>query len=164
MELLTPDIGLIFWQSIVFLIVFIVLAVFAWRPISGALKAREFTISDSLEAAEKAKKEVQQIKSENESLLKEARLERDAIIKNAQEAAQQIKEATKLETAVIKDRMINEAKIVIESEKKATISELKTLVSDLSLEIARKILRNNLEKDGSHELLVNKYLEEVQNS
>lgn len=161
MELLTPDIGLIFWQVVVFTLVFIVLALFVWKPVAGALRAREHTISDALEAAEKAKSEMAQIKADNEYLLKEARIERDEMLKKATDVASQIKEDAKAETAAIADKMIADAKASIDSEKKNALAEVKSLVSTLSLEIAEKILRENLAEDKAQQALVTKFLSEV---
>lgn len=161
MDLLTPDIGLLFWQVVVFTLVFLVLALFVWKPVAGALKARELTIADALEAAEKAKNEMAQIKADNEYLLKEARIERDEILKKATELANQIKEEAKAETAAIAEKMIAEAKSSIESEKKNALAEVKSLVSSLSLEIAEKILRENLSEDKAQQALVSKFLSEV---
>jgi len=80
MELLTPGIGLIFWQTVVFSIVFLFLLTFAWRPIADALKTRESFINDALRAAELAKEEMAQLKQDNELLLEEARRERDSML------------------------------------------------------------------------------------
>lgn len=161
MELLTPDIGLVFWQVVVFLLVFIILAVFVWRPVSDALKAREAMIEDSLRAAELAKEEVEQIKADNEYILQEARMERDKILKTATEVANKIKEDAKSETSKISDKMIEDARRTIESEKKAALKEVKNLVSTLSIEIAEKILREKLKDDKSQKELVEKFLGEV---
>lgn len=161
MELLTPDIGLFFWQVVVFTLVFIVLALFVWKPVAGALRAREHTIADALEAAEKAKAEMAQIKADNEYLLQEARIERDEILKKANELANQIKEEAKANTAGITEKMIADAKASIDAEKKNALAEVKNLVSTLSLEIAEKVLRNNLSDDKSQQELVTKFLAEV---
>lgn len=161
MELLLPDIGLIFWQSVVFLIVFIVLALFVWRPISDALKARESMIEDSLRAADNAKEEIEQIKADNEYLLQEARMERDKILKDATDVANKIKEEAKEETSRISEKMIEDARASIEGEKKQALNEVKNLVSELSLEIAEKILREKLKDDKSQKELVQKFLGEV---
>lgn len=161
MELLTPDIGLIFWQTVVFLLVIVVLTTFVWKPVAGALRARESKIEDSLRAAELAKEEMEQIKADNEYLLQEARNERDAILKEAVATANQIKEDAKNETSKIAERMIADAKASIESEKKAALSEVKNLVATLSLNIAEKLLRENLSDDKSQKALIDKFLKEV---
>lgn len=161
MELVTPGIGLLFWQTVVFLIVFLILAGFVWKPIASALKARESQIEDSLKAAELAKEEMEQVKADNEYLLKEARVERDKLLKDATEVANKIKEDAKNETAAIADKMIADAKSSIESEKKAALAEVKNLVAELSLEIAEKLLREKLSDDKSQKDLIDKFLKEV---
>ncbi len=160
-ELVTPGIGLIFWQTVVFLIVFLILAVFVWKPIAGALKARESKIDDALKAADLAKEEMEQIKSDNEYLLQEARAERDKILKEATDTAIQIKEQAKSETSAIAEKLIAEAKASIETEKRAALAEVKNLVAGLSVEIAEKLLREKLSDDKSQKALIDKFLKEV---
>ena len=161
MELVTPGIGLIFWQTVVFITVFLILAAFVWKPIAGALKTRESQIEDSLKAAELAKEEMAQIKADNEYLLQEARAERDKILKEAITTAGQIKEEAKAETSSITARMIADAKVSIEGEKKAALAEVKNLVASLSLDIAEKVMREKLSDDKSQKVLINKFLSEV---
>lgn len=159
--MVTPEIGLIFWQTVVFLIVFGILAAFVWKPIMSALRARESQIEDALKAADLAKAEMAQIKADNEYLLQEARAERDKILKDATDVANQIKEQAKSETAAIADKMIAEAKTTIEAEKKAALAEVKNLVAELSLEIAEKLIRERLSDDKAQKDLIDKFLKEV---
>lgn len=159
--MVTPEIGLIIWQTIIFLIVFAVLAIFVWKPIVSALKTRESQIDDALKAADLAKEEMAQIKADNEYLLQEARAERDQILKEAMGTANQIKEEAKNETTAIADKLIADAKISIETEKKAALSEVKNLVASLSLDIAEKVIREKLSDDKSQKDLIDKFLKEV---
>lgn len=161
MELVTPGIGLIIWQAIVFILVLIVLRKFVWNPILGALKSREFQIEDSLRAAEQARDEMEQIKMDNEYLLYEARLERDQMIKDATIVANKIKDDAKAETSKISEKMIEDAKSSIAQEKKAAMEEVRELVSSLSVEIAEKILREKLKDDKAQKELVDKFLKEA---
>ncbi len=161
MELVTPDIGLIIWQTVVFLIVLSILAIFVWKPITSALKAREFQIEDSLRAAENAKEEMEQIKSDNEYLLQEARRERDQILKEALEESVHIIEHAKAGTSNITAKMIADAQESIENERKAAVKELKEVVAALSIEVAEKVLREKLSDDKSQKALVNKFIEEI---
>lgn len=161
MALVTPDIGLIIWQLIIFLIVLFILRGFVWRPILSALKAREHQIEDSLRAADNAKEEMEQIKADNEYLLQEARIERDAILKEAKEESVHIIEHAKAETSDITSKMIQDAREAIEIEKKAALTEVKDLVASLSLEIAEKVLRENLSDDKSQKALVSKFIKDV---
>ena len=161
MSLVTPDIGLILWQTIVFLIVFGILAVFVWSPIMSALKTREFQIEDSLRAAEHAKEEMEQIKSDNEYLLQEARYERDDMLKEAKEEATRIIDRAKAETADITSKMLQDARDGIEAEKKAAVAEVKAVIADLSIEIAEKVLKESLADNKAQKDLVNKFVEEA---
>ena len=161
MELVTPEIGLIFWQTITFLVVFAILAVFVWKPIMSSLKAREHQIEDSLRAATNAKEEMEQIKADNEYLLQEARIKRDKILKEAKTQAEGIVEHAKAETSEITSKMLQDAKESIQMERKAAVSEIKDLVASLSVDIAEKILRENLSDDKSQKALVDKFIKEV---
>ncbi len=161
MDLLLPGVGLIFWQFVTFLIVFLILRALAWKPIMSALKARENMIGDSLKAAELAKDEVAQIKQDNEYLLQEAREEREKMLSEALKTANQIKEDAKAETSKISEKMIADAKVAIENEKKEALKEVKDLVASLSLEIAEKVLREKLSDDKSQKELVQKFLGDV---
>jgi len=161
MSLVTPDIGLIIWQLIVFVAVLLILRTFVWIPILSALKTREFQIEDSLRAAENAKSEMEQIKADNEYLLEEARIERDAMLKEARGEAAQIIERAKAETSDITSKMLQDARDAIEVEKKAAVSDIKELVSSLSLEIAEKVLREKLADEKSQKDLVEKFIKEA---
>ncbi len=161
MDLVTPAIGLIIWQTVVFVLVVLVLRQFVWRPILGALKSREFQIEDSLRAAEQAKDEMEQIKMDNEYLLYEARIERDQMMKDATIVANKIKDDAKAETSKISEKMISDAKSTIENEKKQAMEEMRNLVSSLSLEIAEQILREKLKDDKAQKDLVEKFLKEA---
>ncbi len=161
MSLVTPEIGLIFWQAVVFLILLFVLRTFVWNPILGALKSREFQIEDALRAAEQAKDEMEQIKMDNDYLLYEARIERDQMIKDATVVANKIKDDARSETSKISDKMIADATSAIENEKKSAMAEIENVVSSLSLEIAEKILRENLKGDKAQQDLVARFLKDT---
>ena len=161
MELLTPGVGLIFWQTVIFLILFGILAGFVWKPVSDALRKRDEFINDSLNAAEQAKKDIELLKEDNEELLKEARAERDTLIKEATKVANQIKEDAKAETSKITEKMIEDAKATIETEKKSALAEVKKEVAKLSLLIAEKVIRKNLESDKSQKQLVQDFIKDL---
>ena len=106
MDLVTPGIGLIFWQAVTFLVVLFLLSKFAWKPIMASLRERESSIEDALSQAEKAKLEMQALKADNEKLVAQARLERDKILKEAQEAGLQLIEQAKTKATVEGNRQI----------------------------------------------------------
>ena len=161
MELVTPGIGLIFWQTVVFLVVFAILAIFVWKPITEALRAREGFIDDSLKAAELAKEEMSQLKADNEYLLQEARFEREKILKEANNVANQIKEEAKAETTKITEKMIDDAKKSIESEKQNALKDVKNLVAELSLNIAEKVIRQDLSKESAQKKLIQEFTKDI---
>ena len=161
MELVTPGIGLIFWQTVTFLIVLFLLSKFAWKPISAALRQREESIESSLRLADQAKLEMQALKSENEKLLQEARLERDRILRQASEAGTAIVEQAKSRANEEGTRMIQNAREAIDNEKRAALTEVKNLAATLSIEIAERILKHELKDPNAQRALVNDYIKEV---
>ena len=150
--------GLFFWQAIILVILIVLLAKFAWKPILTALAAREEGISNALLAAENAKKEMQNLKSDNEKLLADARAERDALMKEAREIKDKMINDAKVEAQATGEKMIEQAKAAINSEKNAAMAELKNQVSSLSLEIAEKVLRDELSNKEAQSKLVEKML------
>ncbi len=161
MELITPDIGLIFWMTLSFAIVLAILKKFAWKPILQGLKDREDSIKESLSSAEKARDEMAKLQSDNEKLLDEARLERDEIIKEALATANTIKEEAKNETSKISGKMIEDARTLINSEKQGALAEIKELVASLSMDIAERLMRRNLSDDKSQRELVDQFIKEI---
>ncbi|MTI31926.1 F0F1 ATP synthase subunit B [Xanthovirga aplysinae] len=161
MDLIIPEAGLVIWQTVVFLVVLFVLGKFAWKPILNGLKERESSIENALESAKQAKEEMARLKADNEKLLEEARAERDKILKDAVKAANEIKESAKEDALKIGEKMIEEAKATIIAEKKAALKEVKSQVATLSLQVAEKLLRKNLEGEAAQKDLVNDYVESI---
>lgn len=161
MGLVTPSLGLVFWTTLAFLIVLFLLKKFAWKPILESLKERENTIADALKSAENAKHEMAQLKASNEELLRKARDERDALMKEARDARDLIVAEAKTKATQEADRILAAARENIKNEKMAAVSELKNQVAVLSIEIAEKILRNELSKDEKQKSLVNNLVEEI---
>ena len=161
MDLILPSSGLIFWQLFGFLALLFILIKFAWKPILAALEERESSIENALKAAETARNEMANLKAENEKLLAEARLERDNILKKAQETSVKMIETAKEDAVKTGALMIENAKAVIETEKKAALAEVKNQVATLSLEITEKILRKNLSEDKAQKELVNEFVKDL---
>lgn len=161
MDLVTPNFGLLFWQLVTFLIVLFLLAKFAWKPIMTALHEREASIENALSAAEKAKLEIQSLKSDNEKLLAEARAERDRILKEASDAGNALVESAKQKANEEGARMIAQAREAIENEKRAAITEVKNMAATLSLDIAERILRKELNNPDAQQALAADYIREV---
>jgi len=161
MDLLLPGSGLIIWQLLVFVGLFFVLAKFAWKPIIGSLKEREDSIQQALDAAEKAKNEMASLKSDNEKLLKEAREERDKILRDARTASNQIVEEAQNTAKKTADKIVADAKAMINTEKQAALAEVKTQVAQFSLDIAEKIIKKNLSDDKSQKELVDTLIKDL---
>ena len=161
MDLITPEIGLLFWQTIVFLVLILILAKFAWRPILGAVKEREDSINNALSSAEEARKEMQNLKADNEQLRKEARAERDAILKEARELKEKVLASATEEAQTKADMIVTQAKESIEMEKKAAMAEIKSQVANLSIEIAEKVIRKELSSKEKQHQMINEMLGDV---
>ncbi|WP_396156374.1 F0F1 ATP synthase subunit B [Flavobacterium sp.] len=153
--------GLFFWQTLIFLLLVFLLRKFAWKPILDAVNEREEGIKNALLSAEIAKRDMQNLKSDNEKLLAEARVERDIILKEAREIKDKIISEAKEDAQVQAGKMIEQAKAAINSEKNAAMSELKNQVSSLSISIAEKVLREELSNKESQTKLVVQLLGDV---
>jgi F-type H+-transporting ATPase subunit b len=160
MEKLISDFsfGLFVWQSIIFIGLILLLKKFAWKPILDAVNEREEGIKNALLSAENAKREMQNLKSDNEKLLAEARAERDSLMKEAREIKDKMINDAKSEAQAAGEKMISQAKAAIESEKNAAMAELKNQVSSLSLEIAEKLLQEELSNKETQTKLIEKML------
>jgi len=161
MELVQPGIGLIFWMTLSFAILLWVLAKFAWKPIIKALHERESTIDDALNAANKAKEEMKELKFSNEQLLKDAKEERDAILRAGRKVRDTIIEKAKNKANEEANRIVESAKERIENEKMAATTDLKNQLASLSIEIAEKILNKELSNDNKQEEFVNELIKDI---
>ena len=155
------SVGLFIMQTVLFLGLIFLLKKFAWKPILDAVNEREDGIKNALLSAENAKKEMQNLKSDNEKLLAEARLERDAMMKDAREIKDKMISDAKSEAQVVGQQMIEQAKATIQSEKNAALAELKSQVSTLSLDIAEKLLKDELSNKEAQTKLVEKMLGDI---
>lgn len=161
MQIVTPEFGLIFWQLVIFGILLLLLRAFAWKPILGSLREREDSIESALRMADQAKLEMQQLKAGNEKLLADARLERDRILKEASDVANQLIEQAKNKATEEGSRMIVQAREAIQNEKNAALAEVKNTAAKLSIDIAERILRRELTDQPAQQQLVDSYLKEV---
>ena len=162
MDLILPDLGLLFWTGIVFCCLLFLLAKFAWKPILNAVNAREQKISESLELAVKTQAEMKALKAENDQILKEARAERDNILKEAKDAANHMIEDAKTKSKVEAQKIVEAARLSINSEKAAAIAEIKTHVAPLAVEIAEKVVRGELASDEKQKALAEKLAGDIQ--
>lgn len=155
------EFGLFFWQVLIFVGLILLLKKFAWKPILDAVNEREEGIKNALESAENARKEMQDLQADNQRILNEARAERDAMLKEAREMKEKMVADAKTEAQAQGQKMIDQAKAAIESEKNAAMAELKSQVSTLSLSIAEKLLKDELSNTEAQTKLVEKLLGDV---
>jgi F-type H+-transporting ATPase subunit b len=150
--------GLFFWQLLIFVGLILLLKKFAWKPILDAVNQREEGIRSALLSAEMARNEMQNLQADNQRILQEARMERDALLKEAREIKDKMIADSKTEAQAVGLQMIEHAKAAIQNEKNAAMAELKAQVSELSLEIAERILRDELSNRDSQVKLVERML------
>ncbi len=161
MDLVTPGFGLIFWTSVVFLILLVLLKRMAWTPILNNVDARNKSIEEALVAAKNARDEMSNLKADNDRILKEARAERDEMLKEAREIKASIISEAKNAAKDEADKMIASAKVVIENEKAGAISELKNTVGSLSVDIAEKVLRAELKDADKQNAFIADMLKDI---
>ena len=150
--------GLFIWQVVIFVGLILLLKKFAWKPILDAVNDREEGIKNALLSADNARKEMLNLQSDNQRILQEARMERDTLLKEAREMKDKMVADAKNEAQAQGQKMIEQAKAAIESEKNAAMAELKSQVSSLSLEIAEKLLKDELSNKEAQVKLVEKML------
>tara|TARA_R110002049_G_scaffold82535_4_gene209959 strand:+ start:3788 stop:4276 length:489 start_codon:yes stop_codon:yes gene_type:complete len=142
--MLSVSFGTVIWTTIAFLVVVFVLGKFAWPSILKSIKEREESIEDALQAAEKAKEQLEELKEGNEKLLAEARQERDSLLKEAREVKDSIIAEAKERAGVEAEKVMAASRESIRNEKAAAIAEIKTQVAELSVLVAEKILKAEL--------------------
>ena len=160
-SLIEPAIGLIFWTTITFVLLLVLLGKFAWKPILSAIKTREEGIEKALASAESALNDMRELKSNNEKILQEARAERDNLLKDARDTKDAIIAEAKSKSQSEADRIMASAREQITNEKNAAVAELKNQVATLSIEIAEKILRSELSSDEKQKALVSNLMKDV---
>jgi F-type H+-transporting ATPase subunit b len=161
MDLVTPDVGILFWTFISFAVLLFLLKKFAWKPIVRTVNDREQSIREALASAEKARLEMQNLTADNERILKEARVEREALLKEAREIKSKMIADAKDEAQIQASKLIEQAKTAIQSEKKAAISELKNQVAELSVSIAEKVLQAELSSKDKQLAIVEEMLSQA---
>lgn len=163
MELVTPAIGLIFWTTVVFTLLVLLLKKFAWKPILSAVDERNKSIKDSLAQAEKARSEMSELTANNEKIIAQAKVDRDIILKEARDMKNEIISEAKDKANIEAEKLVSTAKEQILNEKMKAITELKNHVADLSIEMAEKILNSELSDVAKQKELVTKALKESKN-
>ncbi len=158
METLLNDFspGLFVMQAVILLILILLMRKFAWKPILKALDEREEGIDNAIKTAEAARKEIESLKSSNDNLLKEARAERDLIIREAKELAVKMVEESKTTAKVEAEKIMESSRKAIIAEKTAAISDIKAQIPDFSIQIAEKLVVGELASDEKQKALSEK--------
>jgi len=161
MQLVTPDIGLLFWMLVTFSIVFFILKKFAWKPILEMLQERDDGIEKALKTAEKARASIEKLQAENARILDEAHAEREKIFNEAHVIKEKIVGEAREQAVKERDKIINDARVAIESEKIAAIRDMRNIAAELSVQVAEKLLRRELSADAKQREFVEQLVNEM---
>lgn len=161
MELVKPDLGTLFWMLVSFLIVLFLLSKFAWKPILNMLKNREDSIEKALNEARIAREEIADLKSENDQILKQARIERDNLLHQAKEKGDEIINRAKQSAEEERKRIMQETREMVQKEKEMAFRELKDEISQLVIDTAAKVIGKELKSPEEHKSLIAENLKEL---
>ena len=161
MDLVTPGIGMIFWSTLFFLVLLFILGKFAWPAILTAVKARNESIRNALDAADRAKEEMAQLKADNEQILAEAKAERDAMMREAKALKDKMIAEAKEKAAEEAAKLVKNARESIQREKVAAVNDMKAQMATLSVDIAEKLLRSKLGESKAQKELIDKLIKEA---
>ncbi len=162
MDLITPDFGLFFWMLVTFMLVFIILKKFAWKPIVQTLKEREDNIREGIENAEAAKGELENVRIKSDRIVSQAIVERDKLIRQGREIKETIVTEARAKAEEEAKKAVESARVIIEEQKTAAINQIKLQVASLSIEIAEKILRKKLKDDKEQMELMDSLLDDFE--
>ena len=154
------SIGLFFWQSMIFIGLIFLLRKYAWGPILSAVNERETSIKDALASAEAARKEMETLQTDNQRILKEARAEKEVMLKEARNTRADLINTAKEEAKVEAEKILIQAQEAIQNEKRAAISELKEQVASIATNIAEKVLQKELQSNDKQEQLISQLLKD----
>ena len=162
MELFTPDFGLVFWMFIAFIILFLILAKWGWPVILKSIDERADKIDKGVEYAKEAKAQLDSARADAQKYIEEAQAKQAEMLRDAAKMKSQIIEAAKQEAAQEAKKVMEAAKVSIEQSRKEAELQFRNEVSKFSLEIAEKMVRNQLQDDKAQEALVDKMLDEIE--
>ncbi len=159
-----PDAGLIFWTTLIFILFWVLIGKMAFKPIAEALKSRANDIQSALDEAKKAKEEMANLKAENDQLLQQAREERTQMLKEAKDTKNQIIAEAKEKAKANANKIVADARVEIENQKKAALAEVKDQAGLLALNIAEKVIKKELTGDPAQEAFVSQLISEISNN
>jgi F-type H+-transporting ATPase subunit b len=154
------SIGLFFWQSMIFIGLLFLLRKYAWGPILSAVNERETSIKDALASAEAARTEMESLQSDNQRILKEARAEKEALLKEAHSTRADLINTAKEEARAEADKILTQVQEAIQNEKRAAINELREQVGSIAMDIAEKVLQKELENKDKQVQLIDQLIQD----
>lgn len=160
-SILSPDFGLLFWMLLAFLVVFFLMAKFGFPVITNMVEERKNFIDESLKSAREANEKLANIKVESEAILNEARKQQATILKEAMATRDQIVSEAREKAQTEGQKLLEEAKAQISVEKENALRDIRSTVAELSVQIAEKVVRRELNTDGEQEKLIQRMLDEV---
>ena len=152
--------GLFFWQSMIFIGLIFILRKYAWAPILSAVNERETSIKEALASAEAARKEMETLQLDNKRILKEARAEKEAMLKEARKTCADLINTAKEEAKVEAEKILKQAQESIQNEKRTAVNELKNQVGSIAMDIAEKVLQKEMESNDKQEQLISQLLKD----
>jgi F-type H+-transporting ATPase subunit b len=161
MSLVTPDFGLLFWMVVIFGIVFFLLAKFGFPVITDMVDQRSAKIAKSLKDADEIEARMAAWKVEQAKMLEDARKQQAVILKEATETKAQIVADAKAQAKAEADKLLAEAKTQIAAEKESALRDVRKEIALLSVQVAEKVLRNELSDDGSQRAFIDKLVDEA---
>ena len=162
MKLVSPEIGLIFWMTLCFVLLILILKKYAWKPILKALEEREKNIENALSEAEQARSKIEDLQKDQDNIIRDAKKERELILNEAKKLAEEYR--TQQQKIVNEEMAQKMARIKesIEMEKRAAVEELKQNVASLSVNIAEGILEKKLSLDSENEEFIKRNLDKLE--
>jgi F-type H+-transporting ATPase subunit b len=160
-SVIKPDPGLILWTSVIFIVLWTFLGRMAFRPIQNALKQREHDIQSSLDEAKRTREDMSKLKADNEALLKQAQEERVKILREAAETKDAIINEAKVKAREEARKIVEEAKVLIENQKMAAITEVKNQVGNLAIDLTERLMRTQLKGNAEQEQLVSRLMDDM---
>ena len=162
MNLMLPDTGLLFWMTVIFLIVLFILAKFGFPMITGMVDKRNKRINDSLEAARIAEEAIATLQQEQERIIAETRSEQSRLMQEAAAERDRMIAQAQDQARAEAQKIMDDARVRINEKKEAAMKEIRNEVAQISLAIAEKVVRKDLSDDAAQKQLVDKLLEEIE--
>jgi F-type H+-transporting ATPase subunit b len=160
-SLIAPTVGMVFWALVIFVLTWLFLGKFTFKPIAKALREREESIDGALAEAEKARTEMARIQKENAAALKNQQAERTAMMREAKEAKEQIIKEAREEAKVVTARMIADARVEIEAQTAAAMMDVRNSAGQLAVDVAQKVLRNQLNDPSAQTAYAESLIKEI---